>query len=303
MPIASKTLAAIEAALEADQGTTFRRHLRAAMPLAEDAYRDEEDSFRSHLGASLIGRECAREIWYGFHWVTKPKFPGRILRLFNRGHLEEPRFVALLQMIGATVWQHDANGKQFRINDHNGHFGGSLDGVAADIPDVVGEPVLVEFKTHNAKSFAKLKSDGVMEAKWEHFVQMQIYMGKNGLRWALYMAVNKNDDDVYAELVAFDKTQYDRYLERAGSIIGAAEPPPRINNSVGFFKCKFCDHAKVCHLDALPERNCRTCAHSRPAENSAWRCYRGDRYGDITKELMATGCEDYTLNPSIKAKA
>lgn len=300
MPIASKTLAAIAHTMEADQGAKFRALQRINLPLAEDAYREDEKPFRGHLGASLLGRECAREIWYGFHWTTKPHFEGRMLRLFNRGHLEEARFISLLQMIGVTVWQHDENGKQFRIKGYKGHFGGSQDGVAQGIPDIPDEPCLTEFKTHNDKSYQKLKSHGVMKAKWEHFVQMQVYMGYWGLRWALYMAVNKNDDEIHAELIAFDPGQYNWYLDRAAMIIDATEPPPRISNSPGWFKCKFCDHAPVCHGDRQPEINCRTCAASKVLDKSKWFCAAQEI--EIDEELQYKACPGYTLNMSIKAK-
>lgn len=306
---ATKTLEAIDKALRADQGARFRGLLRDLMPLAEDAYREEEDTFRTHLGASLIGRECAREIWYGWHWVTKPCFDGRILRLFNRGHLEEPRFVALLKMIGCEVWQHTENGKQFRISGHRGHYGGSLDGVVRGLPDLdPGIPALTEFKTHNDKSFAKLVSEGVQAAKLEHYVQMQQYMGKYNLQWALYLAVNKNDDAIHGELVPFNEPTFVRFFDRAGMIISQKEPPPRINNSPGWFKCKFCDHSPVCHGPAEPERNCRTCLHSIPGDEGQWVCNVpaqpiGEGAGEIlSKEKQLVGCDAYQVRPSIKAK-
>src|SRR6266540_1462894 len=119
---AVKTLEAINAALEKDQGARFRgllhEAMREAVDLKSDAFRDEEDAFRSHLGASMIGRECARELWYAFRWATARREGGRMVRLFNRGHLEEPRFVALLRMIGCAVWQYDENKKQFRVAAH-----------------------------------------------------------------------------------------------------------------------------------------------------------------------------------------
>ena len=313
--LATKTLAAINAALEADQGAKFRGILGTVMPLAGDAYSTKEDKFRSHLGASIIGRECAREIWYSFHWATANHFEGRMLRLFNRGHLEEPRFVALLLMIGCEVWQADENGKQFRISGYRGHYGGSLDAVIRGIPDLPDEPVLGEFKTHGDKSFQKLKDDGVMSAKWEHFVQMQQYMGKNNLRYALYLAVNKNDDEIYAELVAFDQQQYERYAQRAAMIIDTKEAPPKINQSPGWFKCKFCDHRGVCHDDSvLPERNCRTCMWSSVADNGEWHCGNPDTRSEadaqgwedpiaIGKEEQLKGCDRYqVMLTQIKAK-
>lgn len=299
MLVATKTLEAIEKAMYADQGASFRGHLGRLMPLAADAYSTKEDLWRDHLGASLIGRECGRELWYSFRWATEKRFDGRMLRLFNRGHLEEPRFIALLVMIGCQVWQVDANGKQFRIGDHNGHFGGSMDGVIQSLPDIPDQPVLGEFKTHNAKSFEKLVAEGVLKAKWEHFIQMQLYMGKNGLGWAAYCATNKDTDAIHIELVQFDPLQYQRYLDRAGMIIQATSPPPKINESPGWFKCKFCDQKEACHNGAALAINCRTCHWSRPGDNGEWLCMEPTAdaaFGDnvpLSKKTQRVGCEAY----------
>lgn len=62
-----------------------------------------DDGHRTHLGASLIGRECSRYLWYVFRWVKAAKFDGRMQRLFQRGHREEAQFIAMLEGIGATV--------------------------------------------------------------------------------------------------------------------------------------------------------------------------------------------------------
>ena len=92
---------------------------------------DASEGFRTHLGASLIGKACERALWYDFRWTTKAKFPGRVLRLFETGHLAEARLVQNLRRTGATVLEVDPEtGRQFRVQAHGGHFGGSLDGVA-----------------------------------------------------------------------------------------------------------------------------------------------------------------------------
>lgn len=302
MLLATKTLQAIEEALQKDQGAKYRGLLGQLMPLAGDAYSTKEDDWRDHLGASLIGRECARELWYSFRWTTLKKFDGRMLRLFNRGHLEEPRFIALLMMIGCQVWQVDENGKQFRILGHMGHFGGSLDGVALGIPDLPEIPVLAEFKTHGEKSFTKLVTNGVMSAKWEHFIQMTIYMGKNNIQWGIYCATNKNNDEIHMELVQFDPMQYQRYLDRSVATIEAKTPPPKLNESPGWFGCKFCDHRPVCHGKGLPAINCRTCKYSGVLDNGEWQCVNEVCPGILTPVQQRRGCSHYEFNPAFKAK-
>ena len=84
--------------------------------------RGETEKARTYLGASVIGKECKRALWYSFRWAGTESFDGRMLRLFQTGHLAEPRFVADLRSIGATVWDCDpATGKQFGFS----HFGGN----------------------------------------------------------------------------------------------------------------------------------------------------------------------------------
>lgn len=296
--VAVKTLEAIDKALEADQGARYREILGTVIPHIGDAFRGHQDPFRSHMGASLIGGECARAIWYGWRWVTKPKFPGRILRLFNRGHLEEARFISLLLMIGVQVYQQDAQGNQYRISHAEGHFGGSGDGVGIGIPDIDAlTAALLEFKTHGDKSFKELVAKGVREAKREHYVQMQVYMRKMGLAVGLYGAVNKNDDALHLEIIVLDPDFADQYLERGLKLVLMDEPPDKLNQSPGFWKCRFCDHRPVCHLNAEPELNCRTCLYSRPIQEGQWVCLKYDQV--IPKELALTGCKDYERHSGI----
>lgn len=300
MRLATETLGKINQLLEKDQGARFREILGQVIPHIGDAFRSEEDTFRGHMGASLIGRDCGREIWYSWRWVTKSKFPGRILRLFNRGHLEEARFIALLLMAGVQVFQQDENGKQFRVSGVNGHFGGSGDGIGLNIPDLPpNQQAVLEFKTHNEKSFTELTKKGVKEAKFEHYVQMNIYMNKMGIPVALYGAVNKNNDELYFEIIELDRYLAEQFEARADTLVHHTNAPKRISSSPGFFKCRFCDHRPVCHLSAIPERNCRTCTFSRPGNDGGWQCVKFNC--DLSKELQLTGCVEYNLSGGIHA--
>lgn len=80
-----------------------------------------EQDFREHLGASVIGDECHRKLWYQFRWVIKSDFDARMLRLFNRGHLEEERFIDYLRGIGCVVRPFDYSIRLMR-NPQTGTF-------------------------------------------------------------------------------------------------------------------------------------------------------------------------------------
>ena len=260
-------------------------------------YDAQDISHRGHLGASIIGDKCSRKLWLGFRWATKVEWEPRMLRLFDRGKLEEDRFVEWLTAAGITVYQNDpATGKQYRFTGYKGHFGGELDGVGVGI---LPNPFLLEFKTHGAKSFEELKAVGVEIAKWSHFVQVQIYMGVMSLTQAVYLAINKNTDEIYAETIPFDQEVYDAFVKRAQEIIDMPEPPIRLSNQASWWECKFCEHHALCHQKAVPEINCRTCVHSTPIENAQWHCEqdRTQAFPIIPIDVIKTGCKNYIRHP------
>ncbi len=304
MHIAKKTLEAIEREIHKDQGARWRGLLRGCMAELEDAYRDQEESFRSHMGASILGGECARAIWYSHHWATKPTFTGRMQRLFNRGHMEEGRFVAMLRLIGVDVRQFDENGKQYRISGSHGHYGGSGDGLGTNVPDLPpGEWAVLEFKTHGENSYKELIKKGVRAAKPEHWAQMQQYMRKMGVRYSLYMGVNKNNDEIHAEIVELNPESADQFINRADKIVWLRKAPSKIGNppSAGNFACKWCDHRPVCHTGQAPAVNCRTCVHAKTIEGDGtgqWACeLHGNRV--IPKDFQQLGCAQWDKHPDM----
>ena len=264
--------------------------------------RAQEDGMRAHLGASVIGDECDRKIWYGFRWATTKHHAGRILRLFNRGHLEENRFVSWLRDAGIIVAPVDpASGDQWRVSAVNGHFGGSLDGIAWNIPGIEQfnltpvDKILTEFKTHNDKSFSKLQVDGVKKSKPQHFAQMQTYMELHKLKLALYLAINKNTDEIHAEFIPYDGITGNMMVGKASHLIPLATPPQRISADPSWFVCKFCDHSDTCHRKAPMAVNCRTCVSSLPTEGGEWFCIKWN--GVIPLETQKKGCEWHTPIP------
>jgi hypothetical protein len=235
---------------------------------------DAEEGNRPHLGASLIGHACERYLWMTFRWVDAKKFPGRMLRLFETGQLAEARFTANLRRIGVEVHDTTPDGKQWRVSDLGGHFAGSMDGAGRGFPEAPKTWAVLEYKTHGEKSFNELVKNKVQKAKPQHYAQMQVYMGYTGMDRAMYMAVNKNTDDLYTEWVHFDPVEFAKMKARAERVVTANEPPLRISNDPSWFVCKMCDFHEHCHGEKAPAVNCRTCAHST-AEldgDSKWTC-------------------------------
>jgi hypothetical protein len=263
------------------------------------AANNNEDGLRTHLGGSVLGHVCMREVWYGLRWADSEKHDGRMLRLFNRGHREELVFAELLRMVGATVWTMDPNtGEQFRISAMGGHLGGSIDGVALNLPDMTGIPVLLEMKTHKEKYFNDLvKKGNIKDSVPKHFKQSQFYMGHMKLGWCLYCAVNKNDDRLWFDLFQFDAQVFHQLEARGESIIFGQGIPPRISDNSGWFECRLCNMWEVCWNRKQPKKNCRTCMHSSPnLIGGGWSC---DCFHPEIKTQPKLGCDLHALIPAL----
>lgn len=271
-------------------------------PLAEQIYRyyvrrDGGEPFRSHLGASEIGGVCERAAWLSFRWARREVMPGRMYRLFDTGKMEESRIAADLRAVGLHVELFNPlTGWQFSYSAIDGHFGGSIDGKVSG--GELARTHVLEMKTHNDKSFKGVVLKGVKVAKPEHYWQMQAYMGLSGLNAALYVAVNKNTDELYTEAVTFDDDEFGEVLKKAERVIFGKNPPARISEKPTFFGCQFCRYRPMCFEGELPEeKNCRTCLHSTPLEAGAWRCEARGKL--LTLDEQRAGCEEHLFIPKL----
>ena len=265
---------------------------RIAMDIDEYCVKKFSEEHRNHLGASLIGHDCARHIWYAFRWAKLEMFDGRQLRLFNRGHLEEARFIEWLRGIGFQVWEVDPNtGQQFRIWGAKGHYGGGLDSGAIPPYPKFNEPILLEFKTHNRGSFAKLLKEKLVISKPRHYAQMCAYGKHYGFKYGLYLAVNKDDDDIYPEIVPLNPRDADDLTRKAEDIIFSPIAPPKIALEKTFFECKFCAFSGICHDNQPMEINCRSCRYAEPVDNAKWHCHFYKQ--QIPEEFIPKGCPSH----------
>jgi len=247
---------------------------------------------RTYLGISSIGKPCARDLWYGFRWCTHKTITARLARLFQRGHNEEPIIVADLKAAGIKV-----HSDQKECTDGQGHIKGHIDGIGENIPDAPLTLHLLEFKTMNDKNFKKMCKEHCYTAQQGHWAQIQCYMKKFGLKRALYVCVNKNDDSRYYERIKYVAKDAKFYLDRAIDIISSEFPPAKIGNAA-WWQCKFCDHYQICHYKEAPDKNCRTCQHGDIHDRGVWRCaLTGKRK---YKKGQEAGCDKYAILEGLK---
>lgn len=184
---------------------------------------------------------------------------------------------------------------QYRVSHAHGHFGGSLDGIAI-LPERYGipGPILLEFKTNGTgPKFTELLTQRVAIAKPMHFAQMSTYGSDPQylFKHALYMNICKNDDNLHVEIVKLDWNLGDQMRQKAVQIITSQEPPPRLSDNPTYKDCKYCAAQDLCHKGAIPEKNCRSCAHAHPVENKRWFCDKHN--GLIPDDYIKGGCDGH----------
>lgn len=243
------------------------------------------------LGMSEIGESCSRRIWYRFRWTLLERFPGRILRLFRRGHREEETVIEDLRAIGCAVTHTGDDQIELKIGPHVlGHPDGVIE---SGLPEAPNKKHLLEIKTHNLKSFAKLWSGGPPA---KHMAQMQGCMKSAEIDRTLYVAVCKDNDEMYIERIRYNEDAALQIHQRAEMIVNSRDAPLRIKDDPTWYECKFCPFKSVCYKEEGAEKNCRTCAHSTPNEDG-WYCERWGKM--IPDHIMETGCDAYIPHPAM----
>jgi hypothetical protein len=172
----------------------------------------------------------------------------------------------------------------------NGHYGGSADSVGV-LPYLPNFPILMEFKTHNTKSFNTLVNKGVKSAKYDHFTQMCSYGKHYGFKYGLYVAVCKDDDELHIELIELDWMLSDDSIRKAEEIIFADKPPQAVSLNPSYYRCKMCSFQGICHFNEPVEVNCRSCKKAKPIDNGKWYCHQYN--SEIPEDHLIKGCQEH----------
>lgn len=265
------------------------------MTTAEDIYhalekrQGERNDFNRWLGASMIGHSCRRYVALSFRCAFYNAFKGQTLRIFENGNKAEARMVADLESTGKI--QVLSQQEQLDLPNGKGHAGVTLDGVVLED----GLYSVLEMKTMNAKNWKELSAKGVMVAKRQHYCQMQFGMLITGLMGAIYVAENKDTQELYLEYVRYNEAAARGLEAVALSVLGGGEQI-RCNENPEWYECKWCAAHDMCHGDAFPRAHCLTCCHATPVEGGQWACSRYDN-AVIPKENLQVGCPEHIYIP------
>ena len=246
---------------------------------------------RTYLGMSIIGHKCHRYLQFVHYGCVISEYPERIERLFEDGHGAEAQLIKALKKIGIHVYD-----QQLKVVGRTGHVQGHIDGNGSWFSDEFqlfsAEPFLVEFKTHNQKSFDELKRVyDLQKTKPIHYSQMISYMGHQEQLKGLYVAKNKNDSAIEIRIIDFDQEHFNDLGRKEVEVVTADTLLPRIgNDNRTWFECKMCNAKSVCFGDSKPEADCRNCNHVDVLDGGKWRCTKHAKFVTAMEP-----CDQYEL--------
>ena len=271
---------------------------------------NSQDS-RTYLGAYQIGGECSRALWYSFRWCAKKQFDGPTHRRFEDGHRGEDLMASRLRLVpGIELHTLDPRtGHQFEMVAHGGHFKAHMDGAIYGILQAPKSWSVWEHKCTNEKKqekLAKLKAElGEKQAlaSWDavYYAQAQVYMKYTGMKRHYLTCSSPGERDTVSVRTNYCAKDADATMDKALKIIQSPEPLQRVSEKPEYYLCgpKWCDYRDICHKQAIPDVNCRTCAHSTPEMDGdgRWSCAR--HKADIPVEWQRKGCDQHVFIPAL----
>ena len=224
---------------------------------AIDAALVEEDQAkipRTYLGGSRLGHPCGRALQYEYFHAPKDPgkdFSGRILRVFEVGHVLEDLAVKWFRSAGFDLRTRKPDGDQFGFSVASGRIQGHIDGVFCGGPEGIQYPALWECKTMNAEKWRKCAKEGVARSHPVYAVQVAIYQAYMELTVnpAIFTFINKDTQELGHQAIPFNAELAQRASDKAVAILQACDAGdlmPRVAQNPDHFECKFCSWTDRC---------------------------------------------------------
>jgi hypothetical protein len=264
----------------------------------------QQNRHSNRLGASRIGNPCERALWYEFRWSTPIWFDANTIKNFEDGHREEMIMASRLRLIASIeLFTHDEEGQQFEFVACDGHFVCRPDGVILGLLQAPKTPHAWDHKSSSKLNDLQkhINTLGEKEAlrAWNviYYAQALMEMHLTELTRHYLTCSSPGGRQTISCRTEANPKEAKELLAKAQRIIDSENAPERISDSATFFRCRFCNHASICHGDAKPLVNCRTCLHSTPASEGRWACAKWDKI--LSSEEQKAGCLSHLYIPSM----
>jgi hypothetical protein len=261
---------------------------------------------RNYLGASEIGDECWRKLFYSFRGAAKRIISVSGIKAIQDGYQQEETTIKRLRAIkGIDLHNDDGEGHQIGFELLLGHFRGHVDGI---VQGLLQSKVwhIFEHKAMNEKRFNELKKliqeKGEKEAlrnfDSKYYVQAQIYMHAFQLERHYLVASTPGGRDHISCRTEYNRAVAEGIIAKAQSIIfDNWNIPARLSDKREFYLCKFCEHQGICHDGDFPLVHCKTCRYMEPIKDGKRQCLKHEK--EITEDVLFKGCDYHIYNPAL----
>lgn len=207
-----------------------------------DKIKTKPDEPRPYIGASSIGSDCMRQIWYGYKGYEGEQHTPRMQRNIDIGKRFESMVLDWLEAAGVKVERPSEKNNYLSFSDNEiTYFCGHADALLPKLDAVI------DVKVIKASSWREFVRKGLFSWSPVYYAQLQSYMGMGDIPYAYLMALNKDTGELHDERIAFDANYYKSLKMRAEMIAISESEPPRVSNHPGWWLCKICKYKGVCH--------------------------------------------------------
>lgn len=205
----------------------------------------QKNEKRLYIGASSIGHQCRRYIWYSMKGMKSEGLNAKNYITFEIGKRLETMVLEYLEKADIDVER--ANPANFHLLFEDSDidiFRGHADAILRFGYD---NSVILEIKTAKNSSFERFKNKGLLQWSETYYAQLQAYMGMSDIKQGVLLAINKDNSELHCEWVNFDSAYYTRLRDKAISIHRSESEPEKINQSPLYMLCNRCSFKKICH--------------------------------------------------------
>jgi len=190
----------------------------------------QRDRDRDYFYITDAGK-CPRAVYFQFKKVPKKPMDARVLRVFESGDHTHLRIISSLFALGLV--------KATEIDIPNKEI---VHGRADVIITVDGEPMIVEIKSINSASFARLEAP-----EPDHYKQLQLYLHFFNLKKGIVLYENKNTQELKEFAVDYDEKTVKECIEKFHILLAQikSDTIPSVND-VNQWRCSYCPYAEEC---------------------------------------------------------
>jgi hypothetical protein len=232
------------------------RQIRDAIDRALEKENESQEK-RDYLGGSRMGVSCLRALGFEYHHIPvdcAPQFAGKIIRRFRLGHIHEDETARWFKLAGFGL-ETLKDGKQFAFEDSavGWKISGHLDGIIYSLPPEMEDfgfklPWLWEHKIMKRSKWNEFKKHGLRKANLVYWYQCHTYMAYEALGACLFVALNTDTSELWAELFSLDVAEAQFATDRGFQVVRSKSPLelPRHTDKEDHYLCKMCAWKQRC---------------------------------------------------------